>query len=148
MKTLLTLAALTLTLTFTLSAQASSRSTECSSADGSVRTVNGRMGDFVQVTEFDWNSDVETPVRDEDGSLFEVKSDEEKSIRKIVNDGVCRNGIKAFYAQNTYSKEVTITKLDGSDFSKTTKNVTPDYKAVQAVLICETTTSNIMGCSK
>jgi len=148
MKTLITLVALSFTLTLSLTAQASSRSTVCSSADASVRIATGNMGDLVQVTEIDWNSDAQNPIRDEDGTLFEVKSEEGKSLKKIVNDGACHKGIKAFYAQNTYSQEVTITKLDGSLFTSKTANVTPDYKAVKAVLICETTTSNIMGCSK
>jgi len=146
MKTVLTLVAITLTLSLT--AQASSRSTKCSSADASVRIAYGQIANVVQVTEYDWNSEVETPVRDEDGTLFGVQFVEGKNLKKISNAGVCRNGTRGSFSRTTDSQEVTITKLDGSLFSKNTQNVTPDYKAVKAVLICETTTSSILSCSK
>lgn len=145
MKILFALALVGLTST---TAHASSFNIDCSNADGSVRTASGHMDNFIQITERDWNTGTDTPIRDDSGEVFLLNSVKNTDIKEEVNNGRCNGGTQGYLRRQTYASEVIITKADGTLFSKNTLNVAPDYQSVKTILVCESVITSIMPCKK
>ncbi|RZA07610.1 MAG: hypothetical protein EOP11_07190 [Proteobacteria bacterium] len=134
-------------LLLTPAAFASSIQETCSSHDGSIRTSGGHGPMFTEITVVDFAKNTEEKLRDE-AYAWKVEELNRLEIKKESHGGQCHNGMKAPWGRTVYSREVRITKEDGSSFDKYTLGVSPDLKAVEGVLICEFTYSNIMPCSK
>ncbi|RYZ94077.1 MAG: hypothetical protein EOP11_26905 [Proteobacteria bacterium] len=133
-------------LLLTPAAFASSLQETCGSSDGSIRTSGGHGPMFTEITVRDYAKNTEEKVRDEDFA-WKVEELNRLEIKKENHGGQCRNGMRAPWGRTIYSREVRITKEDGSNFDKNTVGVSSDLKAVEAVLLCEHTYSNIMPCS-
>jgi len=146
MKTLFTLALASLALAST--AQASSYDVNCSNADASVRSVRGHRENFVSITERNWNTGEDSVIKDESGELFNVNVAGGVNLKEEVNNGQCHNGTRGYMRRTWNTEELTITKADGSLFSKNTLDVTPDLTAVKTIVVCESVTTSIMPCGK
>lgn len=135
-------------LAFTITAQASSIDVACSSANASVRTAAGHRDSFIQVTERNYRTGEDRVIRDESHDLFSSELVNRVDLKNEQNEAVCRDGIMGRWARSTYVEEIMISRKDGGLFSENTMHVTPDRKAVKAMLLCEQVVTGIMPCKR
>lgn len=149
-KTTNTLASLVLvTLAFASQAQASSRSTVCSSADGNVKIQNKMAESFVQLTEVSWDSQYNEVRKETVYDSYDIRTAkyQEKQLLKKSHkfcDPKTKNG--SWMNKTIVAMKVIFTKDDGGLFTKETSGVSEDLKSVEAHVICEYVSSGIGPC--
>ena len=104
----------------------------CSNGEGTVMTASGHNNNFVQVTErfFNHGNPLETKIKLRRGNL---------AINKTNSTEIARINTSKWCWQDISTKQISISKNDGTTFSKNIVGVSEDKKSVNAFIICEKT---------
>jgi len=136
----------------TTTAHASFYQDYCSNAEGSTKTSEGHVSNNISVTERSYNQatgQIINNVVELGDQKAKVTVEENMTISELDESEGCdtTNPSSGFYSVTTTSIErVTITKLDGSKFSKNTLGVSDNLMAVETTLICEKQISSEAYC--